>query len=630
MEPTGSEEVKIPKLAPNGQNWKIYHAKVIEAAATDITDPLGVLAGWQPDDGSYNWECLDAILKWTFYTTVPITILHPIRKLDTVHEIFKYLVRCFCDPNPIVDPHATSANEAKRGTDENSHAEWRESPTSENAAIERHADTNRDEEDLPNTQDLPNRGTESVDGQNIGQEDLHTSIKVLVTGKSAECADGTLILSKGVLHETQNSLQNSLQTTPRLPIEGELSECEQEAVESVVTAGRMNGMVGTAEPPEVADTDVDRMALLGREPARSASRVDEGDGTEHEGKSRLQETRFYCKASCQHSGNAQKDVPEAHRVPLEGEWAIGVSGSTKDSRAHANASNALGMRTDGLCRQQEPVDTSMEPRSCKSGTSVRTCIDEADGDPGQGVEPTGIPNESDTLVIVSMELESPNSGGILCMYLGSTSWRADDTNGPGSRTDMSSGQMDRLHGQADTSRGQTDAPSVSNGAETVEMSHNDTAGTYLGTGGAKRGVMEMNGVETHTDTLSGQTELPNVQMNANKPSEEPENVSIPPEKAKPPDLPVKTVKRTPDEPNGLGNQTDGSSMCTDVHSIGNERETAANETVNVSTHRINSETQNSPYTNEIATFKRASRWKRVSADGTDVYLPCNAPVEALG
>ena len=83
MEPTGktSEEVKVPKLAKNRQNWKICRTKIIEATATDITDPLGVLAGWQPDDGSYNWECLDAILKWTFYTSVPITILRPIRKL---------------------------------------------------------------------------------------------------------------------------------------------------------------------------------------------------------------------------------------------------------------------------------------------------------------------------------------------------------------------------------------------------------------------------------------------------------------------------------------------------------------------------------------------------------------------
>ena len=158
-----SEEVEIPKLAENGRNWKIYHAKIIEAAATDITDPLGVLAGWQPDDGSYDWECLDAILKWTFYTSVPISILRPIRKLDTAHEIFKYLAKRFRDNEPIVDPHAKksepSANKVEQAgaaaEDISADSEKRkESPMSENAAMERHANTKRDEEDLPRTKDL--------------------------------------------------------------------------------------------------------------------------------------------------------------------------------------------------------------------------------------------------------------------------------------------------------------------------------------------------------------------------------------------------------------------------------------------------------------------------------------------
>ena len=119
MEPTGktSEEVEVPKLAENGQNWKIYYAKIIEAAATDITDPLGVLAGRQPDDGSYNWECLDAILKLTFYTSVPITILRPIQKLNTTHKIFNYLVKCFCNNNPIMDPHTKKSKPSTNKVD---------------------------------------------------------------------------------------------------------------------------------------------------------------------------------------------------------------------------------------------------------------------------------------------------------------------------------------------------------------------------------------------------------------------------------------------------------------------------------------------------------------------------------
>ena len=158
-----SEEVEVPKLAENGRNWKIYRMKIIEAAATDITDPLGVLAGWQPDDGSYDWECLDTILKWSFYTTVPISILCPIQKLDTAHEIFNYLAKRFCNNNSIVDPRAKksepSANKVKQAgaaaEDISADSEKRkESPTSENAAMERHANTKRDEEDLPRTKDL--------------------------------------------------------------------------------------------------------------------------------------------------------------------------------------------------------------------------------------------------------------------------------------------------------------------------------------------------------------------------------------------------------------------------------------------------------------------------------------------
>ena len=196
-----SEEVEVPKLELNGRNWKIYRAKIIEAAATDITDPLGVLAGWQPDDGSYDWECLDAILKWTFYTTVPISILRPIRKLDTAHEIFNYLAKRFCDNNPIVDPRAKksepSANKVEQAgaatEDISADSEKRkESPTSENAAMERHANTKWDEEDLPRTKDLSTRGT----------EDPCTNLETSAEGNSAESADGTLVLLTGTPRET--------------------------------------------------------------------------------------------------------------------------------------------------------------------------------------------------------------------------------------------------------------------------------------------------------------------------------------------------------------------------------------------------------------------------------------------
>ena len=173
---------------------------------------MGVLAGWQPDDGSYNWECLDAILKWTFYTLVPISILCPIRKLDTAHKIFTYLAKHFRDSNPIVDPRVTSTNKAKRGTDKNSHKEPRESPTSESAATERLANANKDEEDLLTTKDLHAQGMEHVDNGNVGREDPHMSPEASVMGTSAECTDETttVVLESTPPHETQKRPQDSL------------------------------------------------------------------------------------------------------------------------------------------------------------------------------------------------------------------------------------------------------------------------------------------------------------------------------------------------------------------------------------------------------------------------------------
>ena len=46
MEPTGktSEEGRIPELTEDGQNWKIYHAKFLEVAATERL--LSIITGW--------------------------------------------------------------------------------------------------------------------------------------------------------------------------------------------------------------------------------------------------------------------------------------------------------------------------------------------------------------------------------------------------------------------------------------------------------------------------------------------------------------------------------------------------------------------------------------------------------
>ena len=181
-------------------------------------------------------------------------------------------------------------------------------------------------------------------------------------------------------------------TPRRLPIEGEPSECEQEVVDSVVTAGRMKGMAQSANPPET-DADIDRTPTLGRELAMRDCGVDKGDGMERKDL-QLPKAELYCEERRQRSGNANENVPSAYGVLLEGEWAVCASGES----------------------------------GCESGTSGSESIDEAAGEAGRGIGPADTPSESKTLITVSIELKSPDGGEIPRVCLGGTSCHVGDVN----------------------------------------------------------------------------------------------------------------------------------------------------------------------------------------------------------
>ena len=89
--------VKIPELTEDRQNWKIYHAKLLKVAATQGW--LCMLAG-EPFDRTYDWQGYDALLHELFNYTVPINIYVRLRH-NTAHQVFKYLVKRFCDRKPI-------------------------------------------------------------------------------------------------------------------------------------------------------------------------------------------------------------------------------------------------------------------------------------------------------------------------------------------------------------------------------------------------------------------------------------------------------------------------------------------------------------------------------------------------
>ncbi|KIM51939.1 hypothetical protein SCLCIDRAFT_33037 [Scleroderma citrinum Foug A] len=472
--------VKIPELAEDGQNWKIYRVKFLEVAAT--FDCLEVLAG-RPYEGD-DWDGCNALLCCTFMESVPPSIYFKIC-CRTAHENFKYLVKHFCDSEPI--PCANELQCAGTATA----AEMPENyPMSVNAATEQHANTYSDEEDLSNSKALT-RGTEDVDNRNVRRQDPRTSFEASVQGTSAKCIKTTPVVLESMPHESQDQLQDSLQVTPYA--------CEQEAVDSVVTAERTNSTAKMAKPNVV---DVDGKAALGRDLAERVHIVDEG-GEEHKSPLQLPKIEFYCEESRQRSGIAKEDIPFANGLLLEGEWTVNPSG--------------------------------------ERDTSVRASVGGTGSNTGQKVEPADTPNELEQLMTMSIKPDDADGGGIPIVCLQGVSWHADDTNRPRSgadasncRTDGSSGHANGSRGQADRSRGSMDVlrgrahvPSQSNNAETDVVSHGDEVSSYLGVRDAKRLVLETDGARNHADTLATCTEPHSVEMHTILPANETQNTPEP-------------------------------------------------------------------------------------------------------
>ena len=354
---------------------------------------------------------------------------------------------------------------------------------------------------------------------------------------------------------------------------GEPCECEQEAANSVATAGCMNGTVKRAEPM-VVDADVDRMALLGGEPVERASGVDEGDGMEREPQTRLQQTKLLCGEIVQRSGNTTENIPIANGLPLEGEWLVYASGETTNSNGDADASSTATECVNSPSESRETEDAmENESRGCEGGTSEGMSADGAVGDAGHGVEPAEMSNVLETLITLSIKSEDLRSSGILHIRLGDMSCHAGDANRPGNRTDRLEGQADGSRDLTDVLRGQTDALNGLNNAEPAVVSHSDGARTYLATGDAKCGIDVTDGIESHADVSIGCRDAPSIETNLTKP---------------------------------------------------------VNEMEIIRTRRKMSETQNSPVAHETRPPEPTIHWRKVSVEDIDVYVPWNAPIEALG
>jgi len=112
-------------------------------------------------------------------------------------------------------------------------------------------------------------------------------------------------------------------------------------------------------------------------------------------------------------------------------------------------------------------------------------------------------------------------------------------------------------------------------------------------------------------------------MDVNTTVEAPKKVRTLRKKLKPPDLPIAWQRR--DEPNGVGNCADQS----DAHNVGKDTEMAKDQSENGGMRRMKPRTQSSPSVLEGEMPECTDRWRRVSVDEVDVYVPWNAQVEAI-
>ena len=441
--------VKIPELAENGQNWKIYHAKFLEVAAT--FDCLEVLAG-RPYEGD-DWDGCNALLCCMFMETVAPSIYFKICR-RTAHENFKYLAKHFHDSEPI-----PRANEFQHAGTAAVVETPEKSPMSTNAATERHVHAKSDNEDLSNSKALT-RGTEDVDDGNVGRtEDPHTSFNALAKGTSAESAEMTLVVLESMPHETQDQPHSSLLLTPRPPIEGEPNGCKQEAADSMVMAGHMKGMVEMAEPTKMV-VDVNRTALLGREPAETACEVDKGDGMERKDL-RLLKAELYCEERHQHSGNVTGDVPSAQKLPLEGEWTVlYASGKLLTTTVEPYADDDGEIPRMYLGGTQIRADDTNHPGNGADASSYQADGSRSQADRSRAWTDTlNMSNSAETAVI--------SHGESVSTYLGVRDAKCAvlETDGVGCHADASTGQTD-------ASSVETDAVIPTNETEIVSTRQN--------------------------------------------------------------------------------------------------------------------------------------------------------------
>jgi hypothetical protein len=518
--------LELPGFAPENQNWKFYRAHILDSAAAEgVVSHLSGAAPKPVDSRELEaWNSSNAVAKYIILEVITDSLLERLMHHELAHTLFSHLAAIFGDHEPIaIDLPAERSNQDEP-LREDSH------PKSDGADSARTADT--------------------VEGTSAAAELKTTEIR-----DEKPCSTKPTGIPSTTSTTTYPKDPGDPPNAPDGTSRGDVQETAESGGQWQRTVRKVNRNDEKASPaPNLADRTSE--VTTGDGPI-SISRTRPIKTVKHQHKS----TRNIplpigrANANAQHSNKHPKPkicLPRRHRPPLEGERVGGAAtGYTHNS--------------SGQSMPQKLAATSNE-----SDALVIASI------------------ESETLTIVSIESEDSGSGETIArIRLGGMSPRADDANGPGRRTDLSSGQADESKGQADTLN-------VSYNAKTAGVSDDDRGGMYLGTRGAKRAVDSANGLGSRTEMSEGQTEMSRAQTDAPNASNTAETAYIHHSESAETYLGARDANRAVDETDGIGSHADASTRHEDAHSVKTDALKPANATEIVSTHLIELKRPNSP------------------------------------
>ena len=580
--------VEIPALELNGQNWKIYRAKILEDAAT--LDVLDVLAGWriEPDDEDTNdwedWYSCDCSAKWLIYPILPPQLVTPIRKLQTAHEMFVFLACKFHDTNPIErvaeNKVETCANdEVSKG--QSGSASLRAAETYQ--TVERAGIAAESPKSLPMSGDGQNQ---MYRNENIWAETMRKRPKTFAgtchrcreVGHKAHDCRRSVDLLKCSAKEAATTTDGQVKTRGHNPCYNpkkklsRRSECESVAVERPTNALEcMADGQGTDLFREVSDEE--EKDLLNR-PDGSHEPQDElqelqslpVEGESRDSKWQVAETSAMAEGT---SGSAEviakatdvdgKALPgrelanRARRVDKANETPDGRQPqaqqvklhhkrSQRNENAKRNIPSAHGVPLEGewsMCASGSVRDLKSDSRG--RGVGEHGCIDKWSWrveTPRPIVQmPKGCCQLGRADGNVSCKETSTDgqgeSGKLVPMTV-----ELDDPGGSetprvclgGMKTQVGEveshrSQADESTGQANESKGQADASMVLNICEMVAMGDGDGSGARLDAGGARRDRAGPDGHANWLDTSSGHTDVPGIRNGTNMTADTRETIS---------------------------------------------------------------------------------------------------------